>query len=262
MFPTRAMTILGGDSFRDEYSLAFDGTNEYLDCGASTDIALTTGYGSIGGWFKPVDDTNSMFIVSRGTGLTSGGNISSGVCGWSFNRYNGNDQLYFDTYYDDGDGTTTRRSISEGNLVIGEWYHFVGTREQSGSDTIHKLYLNGAQIGSDLTVPSGAGNNLNDDDHNFLIGAKNGGATPMDGNISEILFYNKVLSASEVATIYNGREPYNHKEGIASGNLQAWWRMGDGLERGSGTTIHDMSDNSNNGTMTNMEAVDFNGDTP
>ena len=84
----------------------------------------------------------------------------------------------------------------------------------------------------------------------------------MDGNISEIFFYNKVLSASEVATIYNGREPYNHKEGIASGNLQAWWRMGDGLERGSGTTIHDMSDNSNNGTMTNMEAVDFNGDTP
>ena len=38
--------------------------------------------------------------------------------------------------------------------------------------------------------------------------------------------------------------------------------MGDGLERGSGTTIYDMSDNSNNGTMTNMAADDFVGDTP
>ena len=38
--------------------------------------------------------------------------------------------------------------------------------------------------------------------------------------------------------------------------------MGDGLENHSGTTIYDMSVNSNNGTMTNMDAVDFVGDTP
>ena len=38
--------------------------------------------------------------------------------------------------------------------------------------------------------------------------------------------------------------------------------MGDGLENHSGTTIYDMSDNTNNGTMTNMDAEDFEGDTP
>ena len=81
-------------------------------------------------------------------------------------------------------------------------------------------------------------------------------------SISEIAIYHTALSASQVRTIYNGREPYNHKEGIATGNLKGWWRMGDGLERHSGTTIYDMSNNTNNGTMTNMDAVDFVGDTP
>ena len=30
MFPTRRIT-LGGDKFRDEYSLSFDGTNDYIE---------------------------------------------------------------------------------------------------------------------------------------------------------------------------------------------------------------------------------------
>ena len=47
--------------------------------------------------------------------------------------------------------------------------------------------------------------------------------------ISDVAIYNTDLSASQVATIYNGREPYNHKEGVASGNLISWWRMGDGV---------------------------------
>ena len=70
------------------------------------------------------------------------------------------------------------------------------------------------------------------------------------------------MSSSQIKTLYNGREPYNHKEGVASSSLIGWWRMGDGTEWGAGTTIYDMSANSNNGTMTNMSADDFTGDTP
>ena len=60
--------------------------------------------------------------------------------------------------------------------------------------------------------------------------------------------------------LYNGREPYNHIEGIASSNLAGWWRLGDGLENGSGTTAYDMSANSNDGTISNISV--FSGDTP
>jgi hypothetical protein len=32
-------------------------------------------------------------------------------------------------------------------------------------------------------------------------------------------------------------------------NCVGWWRMGAGTENGTGTTIYDMSTNSNNGTL-------------
>ena len=36
MFPTRRITTGGGDKFRDEFSLAFDGTNDYVNCGSDS----------------------------------------------------------------------------------------------------------------------------------------------------------------------------------------------------------------------------------
>ena len=80
--------------------------------------------------------------------------------------------------------------------------------------------------------------------------------------MSDLAMYDTVLTAGQITTIYNGRAPYNHKTGVASANLFGWWRMGDGVENATGTTIYDASTNSNNGTMTNMDAADFVEDTP
>jgi len=54
--------------------------------------------------------------------------------------------------------------------------------------------------------------------------------------MSEFAVYNVMLSASQVKTLYNGREPYNHNEGILTGNLKAWYRMGDGILDHKATT--------------------------
>ena len=83
-----------------------------------------------------------------------------------------------------------------------------------------------------------------------------------DGYFSEFAIYNKVLSESEVATVYNSREAFNHKDWSGAPNCKGWFRFGDGNESGSGTTIYDMSGNGNNGTFTNSEAGDLQGDTP
>ena len=42
---------------------------------------------------------------------------------------------------------------------------------------------------------------------------------------------------------------FNHTNWEKSGDLTLWWKMGDGTERGSGSTIYDMSTNSYNGTV-------------
>ena len=89
------------------------------------------------------------------------------------------------------------------------------------------MYINGVSvaIGSPRNTPSGT----KDDDSslNLLIGASGLASREFDGSISEIAMYDTELTASQVRTLYNGREPYTHKEGIATGNLKAWWRMGD-----------------------------------
>ena len=35
MFPSRRIITMGGDKFRDKHSLAFGGTDEYIDTGAT-----------------------------------------------------------------------------------------------------------------------------------------------------------------------------------------------------------------------------------
>jgi hypothetical protein len=60
-------------------------------------------------------------------------------------------------------------------------------------------------------------------------------------------FFHSALSASDISDIYNSGEPAS----LSSYSPVGWWRMGDGTEAESGTTIYDMSDNTNNGTLTN-----------
>jgi len=243
MFPARAMTILGGDSFRDEYSLDFDGTNDYLDLGNTNNLG--TGAFSFAFWIK-VDQWTSNYIISKRT---------SDNDRWFFVS-NGSDQILFQC---DVGGATKMNAVCSTILTSYEnqWIHLAFTSSRDGTNN---WYLNGSYVNTDTDSNSEDWDNsaslyINRLDTNY-------GSAGSSNKISELVRYNVALSSSQVATIYNGREPYNHKEGVVSANLQGWWRMGDGLEGGGGTTIYDMSSSTNNGTMTNMSADDFVGDAP
>ena len=250
MFTSRRITTMGGDKFRDEYSLAFDGTADHIDCGDVLDQG--TGNFSISVWFK------------LGSGIAQYDCIitkrESSTLGWQYD-IRGTDPWKLGFAYDDN--TTTRTNLGDTSLTVGRWYHTVTVVDRTGENKVVQ-YINGAFDNSNSGTISGLGTISNSAP--LSIGCKkhenNSTQNNLVGNISEIAFYDTALTASQVKTLYNGREPYNHKEGIATGNLKAWYRMGDGTENGSGTTIYDMSDNTNNGTMTNMAADDFVGDTP
>tara|TARA_Y100001970_G_scaffold282313_1_gene394914 strand:- start:49 stop:1056 length:1008 start_codon:yes stop_codon:yes gene_type:complete len=100
----------------------------------------------------------------------------------------------------------------------GQWVHLCISSDRDGQN---KGYINGVLNDSD----SGSTATM-DNDGPLEIAKWNN--TEFPGSISEAVIYNKALSTSEVKAIYNDREPYNHNEGVASSNLQAWWRMGDG----------------------------------
>ena len=216
MFTSRRITTLGGDKFRDESSLAFDGSDDYIDLGSQAgDLRLSGSNGAIVTWIKPVSGGDTyQRIVDKSDGATARN-------GYSFIIHT---DAYIQGDIDENSGVTH----SNTTLTYGVWSHCVWTWDGSN----HYIYINGKlddTASSSLTPPS--------DTTNMRIGSWNHStAREFEGNISEVAIYNTGLTASQVKTIYNGREPYNHKEGIALGNLKAWWRMGDGTFDQKGTT--------------------------
>ena len=72
----------------------------------------------------------------------------------------------------------------------------------------------------------------------------------VNGNLDEVAVWDSALSSSQISTIYNSGTPND----ISSLLPRAWWRMGDGAEANSGTTIYDMSSFSNNMNMVSSPA--------
>ena len=279
MFTSRRITTMGGDKFRDDFSLAFDGTDDYINVDGlssvfSTDIAYT-----IQCWFKCTetglaggDDEHKSIIFSANDVSDSYANIFRiGV-----NINNDASPIGGILVVDNQDNNTVHTDSSDKDTGTkyfndGKWHHLAVTIAGGASDTAIKVFINGSELTNYYTSDAGsADSNVIDTQFDladkFSIGQEyDSSAATSDffaGNISELTIYSADLSTSQVRALYNGREPYNHKEGVANTYLQAWYRMGDGLENHSGTTIYDMSDNSNNGTMTNMAADDFQGDAP
>ena len=241
MFPSRR-TTLGGDVFRDEYSLEFDGTNDYVDCGTGIGTALGDSYdGGI-----TVSLWMNANVVDEDVGLFDIGTTFDGHSGDFHIRLHSNDDIHLRT---GGNVITTT------GITAGTWNHVVGVFD--GANNYQYLYFNGALAASDAQTDT-----LNFDGLKTIIGAYYNQSTGINGNISELAIWKTALSSNQTKQLYNGREPFDARN-VAKSNLVSYWRMGDGTERGAGTTIYDMSANTNNGTMTNMDAAtDYTGDTP
>ena len=225
MFPTRRITTMGGDKFRDEFSLAFDGTNDYINCGDSADYHHDNGSASIFSvsiWVKITSSTsNDDTIISKYE-------YTDDKREWRISL-DGSQNIKF---VSSQNGTNSYSATTSNALVDNRWYHIVMAYNGSEATATNrpKIFLDG--VHQSLTFAGGDHPaQINEDDCALTIGCmlssgSASGLPPM--KVSEATFYNTKLSASQVATLYNGREPYNHKEGVASGSLSAWWRMGDG----------------------------------
>tara|TARA_Y100000361_G_scaffold129813_1_gene125503 strand:- start:286 stop:1557 length:1272 start_codon:yes stop_codon:yes gene_type:complete len=210
MFPLNRTILCSGDVFRDEFSLAFDGTNDYID------LSRTFNYNvhSISIWLKETATSGQSTIFDHRDGNNDGINfyLTAGQPIYAVNDV--------DAHY-----TTS--------IGLNQWTHIVLTNDGSTST----IYVNGVSVETADT----SGETINISSSANARFARDNTGNYFTGNLSEAAIYNKALSASEVKTLYNGREPYNHKEGVCSSNLQAWYRMGDGLLDGNRTFSHTQS---------------------
>jgi hypothetical protein len=223
-------------SFSNTYSVDFDGTNDYVDCGGSSDFSFTDGSSndsafSISAWVK-FDNTNRARLVSKDTGTSSREYLFGTNATNKFNMLLGNGSVNLDIQ----NNTTLNNT---------DWFHVVATYDGSETASGLKVYVNADassltnnSLGSYSGMPSTGGN--------LEIGRFANGHSFFNGLVDEVAVFNSALSASDVTAIYNSGVPAD----LTSYSPVGWYRMGDN-DGGTGTTITDQGSGGNDGTLTN-----------
>jgi Concanavalin A-like lectin/glucanases superfamily len=151
--------------------LAFDGQNDYVDCGAGTSLDLRKRV-SVECWVRP-DVIPATEVGVAGKGIESYGltYYKDGQCWW----------------YISGGGNMTKAG-----LAVGFWNHVTGTYDGSAS----RLYVNGDLRDSNvIDVPIAPGGP-------FFVGARGPGTHLFRGAIAGLRVYDRALSKDEVAERY------------------------------------------------------------
>lgn len=237
-------TLFTPTPFFNQLSTSFDGVNDYIDFGNNYSFETSIAF-SLSIWIKPQNFSAPRYIISKlrnqnpsyegyTIGIDTNGKIYSQVRSVS-------STLGFTTF------NTT--------LTADVWTHVVWVWTGASNQSGQRLYVNGAldsatPVGSALvgtwasSEPLVLGRRLTT---NYFV-----------GKMDEFSIYDKALSASEVTDIFNGGIPNDLTTLPSVGNLQSWWRLGDG------DTFPNTLDqvNSVNGVLNNMTAANFVADIP
>ena len=202
-----------GDYLRlaEQYALEFDGNGDYVEIPSSADLNPTNNF-SVSAWFYAFDGTSRQAIFHKWESPYTDQIL--------LRLGNGNILFYIN------DGTTTGPAST--NYNTNEWIHVVAVYDSS--DGLY-LYVNSTQESYYEHV-----GDLDDAQDKIGLGGHIGGDT-LDGKLSNVLFYEKVLSQTEINSLYAGDVP--------TGSLVGHWPMNEG----SGSTVYDESTNNNDGTI-------------
>lgn len=213
----------------DYYSVKFDGTNDYIDLGTSSIVNNRDDFSYVF-WFK-TDSTSVEAIASLWDSNTG----HDWIIGVNFNTAN---KLRWSIY---ASATGWHYIESTTDVNDGKWH--MGACSYSTTSGM-KLYVDGILEATDSSYGS-----LRSIATKVVIGKTS--AWFWGGHIANFALYDTVLNDSNVLEIYNGSGAFdlrsNQGNYNTSGNLTGYWP----LIAGTGTTVTDYSNNSNDGTLTN-----------
>lgn len=242
-------------TFSNNYSIDFDGVDEYIDLGIVDDFNFENDDTfSVSAWVKVSNTATTRCIVSRV------GNEDSRLAGW-FLSVNTAERIQFGLGRDFSGGNSRILRTTDTAISTGSWVHVCMTYDGSVDKSGVNIYINGTaettwnqDIDNLSSMQSTTTTTINS-----LIGARDNASQYFDGQIDELSVWDKELSSAEVTELYNSGTPTNLKVHSANANLVSWYKMGD---RGGvlGTIPDEVG--SNDGTPTNLEASDIKLDTP
>lgn len=231
--------LVGVPAFENLKSMAFDGADDYVTTTFDT-LGLNASGFTFSAWIKK----DNFGTLSDTSDCIFGRHISA------------TDRFAFEF---GGGAAGTRMKINVGQnymlvdphgLSVDEWHHVLVVYDPAvGTYGTYKLYLNNVLKGTNAFT---AAWNESATRVYCTIGAVRFSSFHLydfDGNIDEIAIWNTTLSAGNITALYNSGNGAIDAASISG--LVAYWRMGDGTEEGSGSTVYDMSTNSYNGTIVN-----------
>lgn len=144
---------------------------------------------------------------------------------------------------------TSNGNVSDESLAIptGEWTHIAVTYDADASKMI--IYINGKNM-LETSFNCGEvnwGQTKTDEGNGFWIGHSYNRDRWLEGNISEVRIWNRILTLEEI----NAKDHFYQVEPNADG-LVSYWKF----DEGAGTTIHDYSGNENHATA--VESLTWN----
>ena len=235
----------------NQFSMLFDGVDECVNIDNVRTALASTTEGAWSIWYKPGTLTNANII--------------------GFGDANANTLIVINPFTDSKvyitcvSSGTTQWQVETDNAVIstGTWIHIVLV--QDGTAAAPEIYINKIKVAQTNNVSVDNSfwfNDLSGLDRG-RIGCRNsnsaGNSNFTDGNIDEVLFFNKALTQSEISDIYNNGKP-RQEANIANG--VSFFRMGDKSTFSGGNFTFVDQIGTNNGTSINMELNDKKLDTP
>ena len=176
-------------------SIVFDGTNDYVQLPASSDLDFGTGNFTLEGWFNKATTTTLQVLLCSNKYYTHSFNGN-----WIL-RISSATQIAF-AAYDGTSGTNLEYAEFNASTSVDTWHHFALVREGTGTNET-KFYLDGVLKGSvtvSKSLPDAGTNGLR-------IGEESDsgpGNAPFNGKISNVKIYKgKGLTATEVLQNYN-----------------------------------------------------------
>ena len=209
------------DSFSNTYSLDFDGADDYVTMGDVLDSVLEYNAAfSISWWMYPTNISGTESLVSKQ-------DVSDQYKG--FNVYTNSSKIRASLTNNNGSGN---RLIVDGSTTLSnsQWYHIVITYDGSTDASGMKIYVNGAAETMSTVADGLTATTANAAD--FNIGSRDNGNLPYTGKIDEASIWSAELDSDAVTALYNSGSPIDLSSDSGdydnSGDLQAWYRMGDG----------------------------------
>ena len=247
------------DSPYSNYSLSFDGTGDYIDCGNDSSLNIS-GDLTLSAWINVNDLSSFRSIISK-RDSTVGYEMVVRTSG----------EISF--YTDSGQNSKSTATVS-----LNTWTNIIITVE-SGVTNGTKIYFNGVAD----TWQSGGTHTIVANTNTLSIGRRYGTTWYFNGNIDETSIFNYALSSAQVLEIYNNGRPKDLSTFSGTAPI-SWWRLGEnayfdnnsfivpnsitgapnGTGSGSITTMisADAPGTYANGVGTNLDILDRVGDAP